>query len=290
MTREITLSARDRFVGCSGQMPVSFYNFSNIFMWRRIMNYRYCCMGGALVLTGSYMGEPPFAFFPLGLPDDCLGGCIERITEATGAKVFRPLTIEMTARLEQLCPDVALTYRRDLCDYVYLASDLINLSGKKLHAKKNHVNSFTKKYAGRWEYNAITESNLPLLKRACDYLFTPEQREDKELCDEFEANNELIDNFSVLKLRAGVITVDGNIAAFTIGEQMNADTALIHAEKCDRDYDGLFTVICNEFVKREFSSLTYINCEEDMGHEGLRKAKLSYNPHHLNEIYSASMP
>jgi uncharacterized protein len=254
-------------------------------MWRHVMNYRYAIINDALCLFGSYLGEPPFAFFPLGISKDNFYDCIMEIHHRCGACVFRPLTREMADEFLRIIPEAVLTLRRDLFDYVYSTEQLINLSGKHFHSKRNHINAFNALY--NYKYIPITTHNLSLLSEAADTLFT--ERDDEELSDEYGSICSAIDAFDELGLKAGVITTGGEIIAYSIGEKMNRDTALIHFEKANRIYNGIYSVINNDFLRTEFSDTIYVNREEDMGYEGLRKAKLSYNPVHLNEVYSISI-
>ena len=92
-------------------------------------------------------------------------------------------------------------------------------------------------------------------------------------------------NMEKLNLKGGAIRINGKIAAFTLGEVLNPETALIHFEKADTAYDGIYQAINNEFLIHEWSDMKYVNREEDMGIEGLRKAKLSYCPEFLYECY-----
>lgn len=254
-------------------------------MWRHVLHYKYTIINGALCLFGSYRGEPPFAFFPQGVGEENLEFCINTIHNRCGACVFRPLTLEMAEKFQILFPDASLTIRRDLFDYIYLTEQLINLNGKRFHSKRNHINAFTASYD--YKYISINQKNISLLREAADKLFI--EREDDELSDEYGAICNAIDAFDELGLRAGVITVNNDITAYSIGEKMNCNTALIHIEKADRNYNGIYSVINRDFLRAEFSDTLYVNREEDMGYEGLRKAKLSYNPVQLNEVYSVSL-
>lgn len=249
------------------------------------MHYKYAIINDALCLFGSYRGEPPFAFFPQGVGEDELESCIHAIHNRCGACVFRPLTLEMAEKFQSLFPSASLTLRRDLFDYIYLTEQLINLNGKRFHSKRNHINAFNALY--EYKYISINKENISLLREAVDKLFT--EREDEELTDEYSAICSLVDAFDELGLRAGIITVHDEIIAYSIGEKMNCNTALIHIEKADRNYNGIYSVINRDFLRAEFSDTLYVNREEDMGYEGLRKAKLSYNPDHLNEVYSVSL-
>jgi hypothetical protein len=112
---------------------------------------------------------------------------------------------------------------------------------------------------------------------------------DKTLEMEKTAVYNALNFYNELELRCGIIKAGGAIAAFSVGERLNADTALIHIEKADTSYDGAYAVINNEFVKNEWSGLKYINREDEMGLEGLRKSKLSYQPEYMVEMYSAKI-
>ena len=86
-----------------------------------------------------------------------------------------------------------------------------------------------------------------------------------------------------------MITVDGKYVAYSIGSMINENTADIHFEKADREYDGSYAFVNNSFAKYGFHDAEYINREEDLGIEGLRKAKLSYYPIRLNQMYRISI-
>ena len=81
-----------------------------------------------------------------------------------------------------------------------------------------------------------------------------------------------------LGVKGGGIRIQGKLAAFTLGEQINDEIAVIHIEKADSGIPGLYTIINQQFVEHAWTKVKYINREEDMGLEGLRRAKLSYNP------------
>ena len=110
---------------------------------------------------------------------------------------------------------------------------------------------------------------------------------DNSILLEKTALENALTHFDALELKGGVILVEGKVVAFSIGERLNEDTALIHFEKADTDYRGAYPIINQEFVKHAWSDVTYINREDDMGIEGLRKAKLSYQPDMMVEMYSA---
>ena len=103
---------------------------------------------------------------------------------------------------------------------------------------------------------------------------------------ERQANLELLYNFGNLGYKGALIRMDGVFEAFTAGEMLNDDTAVIHIEKAKNSVNGLYTIINQQFAEKEWSDTVYINREQDLGSEGLRKAKLSYQPVRLVDKYT----
>ena len=178
---------------------------------------------------------------------------------------------------------------RDSFDYVYLAEDLINLSGRKYHGKKNHLNQFRKDFPTA-EYLPITSEIILKCRDELNRWYEIHKKENPEdpfLYYEQAAIHEIFDNFDEFNLKGGAILIGGKVVAFTFGEQLNKDTAVIHVETANPEVRGVYTAINHNFIESEWSNMTYINREEDMGLEGLRKAKESYHPVKMIEKFSA---
>ena len=161
-------------------------------------------------------------------------------------------------------------------DYVYLREKMVSLSGKHLQPKRNHINKFEKLYP-EYQFEEITDANLEeCLALGQDWL------EHKEVDSSRLAEQKMIEKClrhrEELGLLTGALRVDGKIIAFSFGSPINQDTFDIHVEKADISYEGAFAMINREFAKRIPEQYTYINREEDLGLEGLRKSKLSYKP------------
>ncbi len=278
--REILLSDKQYFPKRSS---ISFENFTNIYMWRRVMHYRLFTVEGIPCLVGHYGNHPDFCFLPSVKSDGMLRTVLEGLrTELGSPLLLRPLDGEATERVKRLYPDAEIIEMRSMHDYIYLQKDLSTLIGNRFHQKRNHVNNFEKKY--KWEYVSVTSDNLPLLREAAAHLFAVDGR----LPDEYEAILDILDHFEELGLKAGILLVEGTPVAYSIGEVMCEDTALIHIEKADRSYDGAYAMI-NKLFASEFEGCTYINREEDMGIPGLRKAKSSYHPVRMGEYCMAKI-
>jgi hypothetical protein len=172
----------------------------------------------------------------------------------------------------------------DNSDYVYLTEDLINLPGNKYHGKKNHISRFMKDYDS--EYRDLdldlVHCCLNLQENWCE---VKDCGESPALMAEDMAVYEALKNYEELDYKGGVILIDSKVEAFSLGEMLNPDTAVIHIEKANPGIPGLYAVINQLFAKGAWSLAKYINREQDLGLEGLRKAKKSYYPHHMVEKF-----
>ena len=172
---------------------------------------------------------------------------------------------------------------RDAFDYIYLRSDLAELSGKRYHGKRNHISAFSKKHD--WVYKPITPDNIAEVKLCAEKWYEENaDRADKYLRCESRGVETVLDNMELLNVKGGAIYADGMVVAFTLGSQISREIFDIHIEKALSDYAEGYTVINREFA-RTLDGYKYINREDDMGLEGLRKAKLSYRPTILLKKY-----
>ena len=178
-----------------------------------------------------------------------------------------------------------IIYDRDNSDYVYLADNLIKLSGNKFHRKKNHVNRFKKNHDFQYRIldEELAESFLGLQETWCELKDCPEN---PDLLHEDRAIYEALSNYQELGFRGGAISINSKVEAFALGELLNPDTAVIHIEKANPDIPGLYAAINQLFCAKEWSEVKYVNREQDLGLENLRKAKESYYPDHLVEKYT----
>lgn len=194
-------------------------------------------------------------------------------------KIFYGVTKELKPAFENA--GYAVSECRDYDDYVYSVQDLTELSGKAYHGKRNHINAFLE--SNSFEYVAVTPSMEDECMRVFDAWLDTKDEED---ADERRATKIALENMEALGLLGGGIRVNGILKAFSLGQKINGDTALIHIEKAV-DERGLFPLINREFLSHAFADMLYVNREEDMGSEGLRKAKLSYKPLRFEPSYTA---
>ncbi len=162
-------------------------------------------------------------------------------------------------------------------DYIYNSSDLINLSGKKYHSKRNHISSFSKRF--NWHYEDITSDNIEKV-RECARIWYRQHNDatDVGLTSEMHGIDFMLKNMDTLDVTGGAIIVDSKVVAFTLGSPINNNIYDIHIEKAILGYETAYTVINREFASHNLNDYRYINRENDLGIDGLRKSKLSYKP------------
>ena len=270
----------------------SHLNFTNLFMWRTPYHIRWAVEGDVLYMVNEWEGKLS-ARQPFG-PEEKWREGVEKFLayfRAQGQTLsFMGLEKDFAQFLASYeSASFAVTDDRDNADYVYLAEKLITLAGRKLHSKKNHLNAFHKLYP-QAEYLPITRELIPACRKELEswyQLRAAELDADPFIGYERAAIHEIFDNYEDFALKGGVIRIDGRVVAFTFGEQLNRDTAVIHVEKADPNVRGAYPAINQGFVSHAWSDRTYINREEDMGLPGLRKAKESYKPVKMIEKFNA---
>ena len=178
---------------------------------------------------------------------------------------------------------IQVTEKRDFFDYCYNYNDLSTLVGKKFHSKRNFINRF-ENY--RWSYEEITAENISDCKQVLQQWYEENKdNADSSMQQETAVANKGLCCFTELDFVGGLLKVEGKPVAFTYGEAVNDDTFDVHVEKALSLYDGSYPMINKQFVSRLNPEYKYINREEDMGEENLRKAKLSYHPAFMEEKF-----
>lgn len=178
---------------------------------------------------------------------------------------------------------------RTYYDYVYDAEKLRTFSGKKYHKKKNHLNALKREYDGRYEFKILTGENKKEILYFLDiWKETKENADEQKFIDsEAKGIKYLLDNEKLLEYKIGGAYVDGKLEAFTIGSYYNEeDMVYIPVEKANPNIRGLYPYICSEFLKEVYPDASKVNREDDMGLEGLRKSKQSYNPIYMVEKFT----
>ncbi len=269
------------------QPETSELTFTNLFMWRSHYGYQWCLDRDRLLVVSLAAGRPAWALPPVGAAPraDLCRQVLEWLSNEQG--VADPAIERADPRLAtELAgqPGFVVEPTRDHFDYVYRTDDLIQLAGGNYHAQRNHINSLSRSY--RHRYEPLREEYLS----ACLYLCArwcqvKKCDEDLSLLGEWEAIGAVLANYQALGLQGGVILIDNRVQAFSCGELLNQDTAVIHLEKADPELRSLYAVINQQFTREAWAGVPFINREQDLGEPGLRKAKLSYHPHRLVEKF-----
>lgn len=259
--------------------------FVNVYLWSRHYHVTFAVVENTLVFQSE--GEEIAYSYPLGEPED-VKRAIEflrvYVKERQIPFVLYNVTEVQFEQLDAWYPgEFQIEYNRDIADYVYESEKLATLAGKKLHAKRNHINKFKSTFE-HWRYERITQDNV----EECFQMALRWRNENN--CEEnHEKNAEMCVTLNSLRLLdeldliGGLLRINGEVVAFTIGEPICEDTFVVHIEKAYADIQGAYPMINQQFVEHECKQYKYINREEDTGAEGLRKAKLSYRPTFLVE-------
>ncbi len=199
---------------------------------------------------------------------------------------FAYMSLSEKEELETLFPN-RFTFKRepDNQDYIYLSRDLATLEGKKYHAKRSHISKFYRTYSDSVCFKTLVEDNIDDAKRVMN-LWCEENGINPAALGEYKVFLRACTDFSALKMQGAVLYVEKNPVAVTMGSEISAGCFDVMFEKALREYDGVYAVINNEFAKT-LTRYKYINREEDMGLEGLRKSKLSYHPAIIYDRFSA---
>lgn len=266
-------------------------SFSNLCSWRFLYGTQYAVMDGFLLLKFWAAGELVY-MMPIGQGDlrHVLDALIDDAHHEGQPLCLLGICTDMCDELEELMPgQFTFTADRDYADYLYLRTDLATLAGKKLQPKRNHVNKFKRTYPD-YQYTPITPDRIgECLDLEAEWCLANNCQQHEGTGNERRALTYALDHFEELGLTGGILHVGGRIAAFTFGMPINRDTFGVHVEKADTSIEGAYAMINYEFANHVPPQYVYLNREEDLGIEGLRKAKLSYQPAIILQKYSACL-
>ncbi len=267
-------------------------NFTNIFAWSGIYKHLVARMNDYLVVKTCSPTAGQHYFFPVGAGDIKLLFAAMKQDALECGHEFKIIGVspENIAEINSLFPG-SFEYQelRDSSDYLYYLDKLVNLAGKKLQSKRNHINRF--KANNTWSFEKISPLNLAeCWEMNVQWCLARKERDDSMLAQEDCAVRRCFENYAALGLEGGLLRAGGRVIAYTIGEKLNSDTYVIHIEKAFNEVQGAYQMINREYaalIKETHPQMIYVNREEDMGFEGLRKAKLSYHPDRMEEKYLA---
>jgi len=260
------------------------YVFTTMISWMEYANYHFTLLNDNLIIMTNVKNSRRFRP-PIGKYNkDIFNQVMTLAKKESSDYPFGLIDKKTKDWLSKNYPRLEFTPHREFFDYVYLASDLAELPGSAYRKIRNRLNKFTRNYAYTTEN--ISEKNIneikTFLKRWCLWK---DCESDPLLENEKKAIMYSMAHFFELSLSGIAIRIDGNIEAIAVYEKMNPDTIVVHYEKGSPDYDGVYKAINAETAKLVQKEFTFINREPDMGLPGLRKAKMSYRPHHMIEVF-----
>ncbi len=259
--------------------------FSTLYIWNDYYNLECSENGEFFFLRFNIKGKVPSYFFPIGNGDIKKAiADLEEYASSRGEKLaFRLVSKKNMEALVKIYGDrFKVKESRDSFDYVYLTEKMISLSGKKLHSKRNHLNYFFENY--QYEYLPVNDKDL-LEECACKAYELVGNKEKNKNPFELGAMEKYFRHYFDFGQSGCAVKIDGEIAAMSFGEKLDDDTALIQIELADDKFRGAYQAVNKLFCENKWSEFRYVNREEDMGIEGLKKAKMSYQPEFLVEKY-----
>lgn len=291
--RPVTLADRaliERFVWRSEQQNCDLA-FANIFCWQELYRSEVAEFEEQLFFRLRVDGDAELGY--MVLPSEEISPATVELLRQDAALHRQPLRLvglreDDCAHLEQCCPQqFAFDRSRSMSDYIYRREDLARLSGKHYQPKRNHINRFRALYPNH-RFERLTPAHIEECIRLeqCWCQHTDRCRE-AAIVAERKAMLRAFSHFEELGLEGGVLYVEDQMVAFSYGSRVNPTTFVVHVEKADTNYEGAFTMINRLLVESLDEPILWINREEDLGIEGLRKAKRSYHPDHLVDKYRA---
>lgn len=259
------------------------YNFGNIYIWSVSYKTQICHYKDFCICRWGSSDDISYSL-PLGK-----GNIVEAINQiiddasklGTKARIYGITEEYMPLFENELKDKFVIKHDDGMNDYIYSIEKMASLSGKKYHGKRNHISNF-KKNNPNWCFEKLTKENLnDCINIHSKWLDLKEKdNEDiKEYSLEFESVLRAFEYFDELGLVGGLIRSNGEVIAYTIGEPHITKTCFVtHFEKANASIQGSYAIINQEFTKNCLSDFEYVNREEDLGIEGLRKSKQSYRP------------
>ena len=266
----------DSFRGCE-------LSFSNLICWGK---HEIAYTDDFCVLLSSY-GKFDFYPYPIGRGDvfPVLESIISDAKKRGITAIINSIPPQrLNDFLDVYGERVKIEARLGSFDYVYSIDDLATLGGKKYQKKRNHLNNFKKAFPD-YKIEQITKENIHRVAKMSESWYKRKQEADPEndISYEHSALSCALDNFEALKLDGIMITSGGEVLAFTMGSRLLFDTFDIQFEKAIPEAYSAINYEFANYIKNKYPEIEFLNREDDMGLEGLRKAKLSYKPFKIIE-------
>jgi hypothetical protein len=285
----VTLGRQPEYLKLLDACPVktSDYSFVNLWSWADIYGLMWAWTSDLVWIKQTY---PQNAFWaPVGAWDRVDWRTYADDLKRAGVSYIRVPETLVTIWQDTFGDKISSSSSRAHWDYLYSISELQTLKGNRFHKKKNLLNQFKKKYG--FEYMPL---NGKIIALAADMQESWCVWRDCESNDALDAENtaiaKVLANWQKLeRLTGGAIMIGSDIVAYTVAEYLTDDTLLIHFEKGDPAFKGVYQAINQMFLERVENRYQIVNREQDLGDEGLRKSKLSYQPIDFMKKYTVTI-
>ncbi len=260
------------------QPRISELTFAGLYLFRVAHNYHLTMVKDSIVILGKGYDGTGYCLPPL------CGNIYNALTVLFNDNRILYGADEYFLKTYLTTDKAIVSEERDSHDYLYLREELASLPGNRFHKKKNRINYFT----NRHKYEVVNYSDQycgGCHKLLNGWLLAVRDKSNMSLEMEVSATSEALYNADKLGLSGVVVTVEGTVVSFALGERLNQNTAVCHFEKSDSFKEGLSQLINREFARLLFEECRFVNREQDLGETGLRRAKLSYHPIELVKKY-----
>jgi hypothetical protein len=256
---------------------ISEFTFANLYLFRAVHQYRVSMLEGELLLLHGIDGQKTFFMLPFGLPE---AHVLEQLFNT-----FQMMKCVSASQIKDLTSiGCTISEDRDNFDYLYLRQDLAELAGRKFQKKRNLIKAFVNNYA---------YEGCPLLEtHKTDVMEILEKwRANREGPGDYGPAKEALEKAEELQLCGGIYYAEDRPVAYSLGEELACGTSfVIHFEKAVGEYKGLWQFVNQAFAAILPAQYETLNREQDLGNEGLRKAKLSYKPTGFVQKFKATSP
>lgn len=294
--KKIELNDRDLFLRYLGKYDFYTYEYSfvTLYLWRNYLNVEFAIQNEVLIIRKKCRCIGKYFVQPVGYKDEELEEIVNELNiikrEYNMEYLFRDVEEPFLNKLINIFGD-KLKYQEDAnnFDYIYNSIDLATLAGAKYRKRRNRYNAFINKYKDCYFKPIDDERTKNECKRLAEEWYKKYDNKTEEVNCELLGIFDLIDNLDLLELKTIAVYYRETLIGFAIGECPNSDMGIIHIEKCNREYTGIYAYISKVFIKEFFNDTKLINKEEDLGESGLRESKMEYKPANLGKKFIVNL-
>ncbi len=266
------------------------FGVTTLFLWQN-RNHQHVYFDSNYMLIFGYFKDHIFSEMPMCKEEffkDAFEKTVEIFRNFKNDFVMYSVDEKFAEIIEKdYAEDFVVTTDRDYSDYLYDAEKMRQLSGKKLRKKRNHINAFTRDYEGRYAYRLLKEEDRGIIQPFLEKWTENHEHMNQQVRDEIEGIDYVMQHLHVLDGKALGVFIDNQLEALSIASTINqGKEVIIHVEKANTEIRGLYPFISQCFIQEFYPEVLLVNREEDLGIEGLRKSKLSYEPVRLEHKYT----